>query len=223
LRAVEQPTAMDPLSSIKGLAQFLGSVFKKNPENENYANVIVSEVDRINQVVTDLLVLAKPFDAKPEPINVIELVNHTILLVQNEASSHDITIRTVFGGNLEGVPLDASQMTQVLLNLLLNAIQSLHKSGDIEVGAQFDLHEALLTIWVEDNGPGIPEETKHKIFDPFFTTRESGTGLGLAIVNKIIENHDGEIQIKSPAPDKKSGCRISMMMPIDKENIQIIE
>jgi nitrogen-specific signal transduction histidine kinase len=60
-------------------------------------------------------------------------------------------------------------------------------------------------------------------FDPFITNRESETGLGLAIVNKIIENHDGEIQIKSPAPDRKSGCKVSMKMPIDKENIQIIE
>jgi len=208
----------NPLSSIKGLAQFLGRTINEKPENKKFVDVIVTEVDRINRVVTDLLVLARPFRAKLKSVDVIELINHTTLLVRSDSTANNISIRTDFGEGLHRVPLDASQMTQAFLNLLLNSIQAVAAEGHIEVGARVDSQNNFLSLWVEDNGPGISQKNRENIFDPFFTTRESGTGIGLAIVNKIVQNHDGEIQIQSPVPGKEKGCRVLITIPIDIKN-----
>jgi len=208
----------NPLSSIKGLAQFLGRALNKKPGNKKYVDIIVTEVDRINRVVTDLLILARPFRAELKPVDVIELINHAALLVRSDSMANNIQIRTDFGEGLDRASLDASQMTQALLNLLLNSIQALTAGGHIEVGARVDSQNTFLQLWVEDNGPGISQKNRENIFDPFFTTRESGTGIGLAIVNKIVQNHDGEIQIQSPVSGKEKGCRVLITIPIDVKN-----
>ncbi len=208
----------NPLSSIKGLAQFLGGNLNEKPENKKFVDIIVAEVDRINRVVTDLLVLARPFRAELKPVDVMELINHAVLLIQSDSTAGNILIQTDYGEGLRRVPLDASQMTQVLLNLLLNSIQAETAGGHIEVGARVDSQNTFLQLWVEDNGPGISQKNRENIFDPFFTTRESGTGIGLAIVNKIVQNHDGEIEIQSPVPGKERGCRVLITIPIDINN-----
>jgi two-component system sensor histidine kinase HydH len=105
-------------------------------------------------------------------------------------------------------------MTQAILNLLLNALQAVKNGGHIEVGAELDPSDSFLKIWVEDDGSGISADQKGKIFDPFFTTRDKGTGLGLAIVHKIVENHAGEINLKSPPTGKTRGCRFTIGIPI---------
>jgi two-component system sensor histidine kinase HydH len=115
--------------------------------------------------------------------------------------------------DLSKIPLDANQMTQAILNLLLNSLQAVNSGGNIEVGVKLDPSVSRLTIWVEDDGPGITQDQKEKIFDPFFTTREKGTGLGLAIVHKIVENHNGEISLQSPPSGKSRGCRFTLSIP----------
>ncbi len=82
------------------------------------------------------------------------------------------------------------------------------------MGANINESGTRLHIWVEDDGPGIPNDKKKKIFDPFFTTRKKGTGLGLAIVNKIVENHSGELQVESPLPGKTEGSRFTITLPV---------
>ncbi|MFO7559163.1 MAG: ATP-binding protein [Desulfobacterales bacterium] len=208
----------NPLSSIKGLAQFLGGMANEKPENKKFVDTIVAEVDRINRVVTDLLLLARPFRAELKPVDVMGLIDHAVLLIQSDSTAGNILIQTDYGEGLHRVPLDASQMTQALLNLLLNSIQAEAAGGRIEVGARVDSQNTFLQLWVEDNGPGISQKDRENIFDPFFTTRESGTGIGLAIVNKIVQNHDGEIQIQSPVPGKERGCRVLITIPIDVNN-----
>ncbi len=115
------------------------------------------------------------------------------------------------------VSLDAYQMTQALLNLMLNSLKFVEKKGRIDVGAFLNENGSRLVLQVEDNGPGIPSANLEKIFDPFFTTRETGTGLGLAIVHKVVENHQGEIDVESPLPAKADGCRFTIRIPVVKE------
>ena len=116
---------------------------------------------------------------------------------------------------LPEVKLDANQMTQALLNLLLNALQAVNQGGYIEVGAEVNTQYSHLQLWVEDDGLGITGDQIEKIFEPFFTTREKGTGLGLSIVHKIVENHNGEIRIESPPAGKKNGSRFTIVIPLN--------
>jgi two-component system sensor histidine kinase HydH len=203
----------NPLSSIRGFAQYLRHALKDKPREKGYAETMVLEVDRINQVVTDLLTFARPMEADLVPTDVTELVEHTVRLVEADARSRDVSVQMNIS-DLSKIPLDANQMTQAILNLLLNALQAVSSGGQIEVGAELDPSDSRFKIWVEDDGPGISGDQKEKIFDPFFTTREKGTGLGLAIVHKIVENHSGEINLQSPPAGKTRGCRFTIAIPI---------
>ena len=203
----------NPLSSIRGFAQYLRNTLKDKPREKEYAETIVSEVDRINRVVTDLLTFARPMEADLAPTDVTELIERTVRLVQADARSRNIGIQMSLS-DLSIVPLDTNQMTQAILNLLLNSLQAVSSGGHIEVGAELDPSVSRLNLWVEDDGPGISREQNEKIFDPFFTTREKGTGLGLAIVHKIVENHNGEINLQSPPHGKARGCRFTISIPV---------
>ena len=203
----------NPLSSIRGFAQYLQRSLKDHPQEQEYAETMVSEVDRINAVVSDLLSIARPIEAELSPTDVTELIEHSIRLVQADARSRNVNIELNIS-DLSKIPLDSNQMTQAILNLLLNALQAVNSGGRIEVGAELDPSVSRLKIWVEDNGSGITADQKDKIFDPFFTTREKGTGLGLAIVHKIVENHNGEIHLESPPPGEKKGTRITLSIPV---------
>ena len=202
----------NPLSSIRGFAQFLSQGLKDNPKEQEYAQTMVLEVDRINRVVTDLLTFARPTKAEGVPADLTELVEHCARLVQADADSRNITLRRNIT-DLSKVRLDPNQITQALLNLLLNAMQSVEPGSTIEIGAALKPSDERLEIWVEDDGAGIEHEELDKIFDPFYTTRAKGTGLGLPIVHKIVENHQGEIRIESPPAGKKAGCRFTLSLP----------
>jgi two-component system sensor histidine kinase HydH len=203
----------NPLSSIKGFAQYLRHTLKDKPREKEYAETMVSEVDRINTVVTDLLTFARPMEAELVPTDVTELIEHTVRLIQADAQTCNINVQMHIS-DLSKIPLDSNQMTQAILNLLLNALQAVKNGGRIEVGAELNPSDSLLRIWVEDDGSGIIADQKEKIFDPFFTTREKGTGLGLAIAHKIVENHNGEINLESPPVGKNQGTRITLSIPV---------
>ena len=202
----------NPLSSIRGFAQFLGHILKDRPRDQEYAAVMVKEVDRINRVVTDLLTFARPQESEPAPVDLPELVGHVLRLIEGDARDGNVTVERRLPETMPGVVVDGGQITQVLLNLCLNALQAMNGGGTLTVGADADGRGGL-TLWVTDDGPGIPLEHQARIFDPFFTTRDKGTGLGLAIVQKIVENHHGGIHIESPPPGKERGCRFSVFLP----------
>jgi two-component system sensor histidine kinase HydH len=205
----------NPLSSIRGFARFLRHELSDRPREQEYAEVMVKEVDRINGVVNDLLTFSRPVGAELAPTDPRELLDHTLRLVQVDAQARGVEIHTDIAANLTRVELDANQLTQALLNLLLNALQVSDSGATVELGAA--AHGSLLRIWVEDGGPGIPAENMEKVFDPFFTTRERGTGLGLAIVRTIVENHRGEIRVESPPSGRKHGSRFTICLPVENK------
>jgi two-component system sensor histidine kinase HydH len=209
----------NPLGSVRGFAQFLSHALKDRPQERKYAETMVKELDRIDRVVTDLLIFARPLEPQLAPVDINELVEHILRLVHADARNRGIEIHQDISPDLGKLPLDENQMTQALLNLILNAIQAVESGGDIEVGADLHAHGTRLNIWVKSDGPGIPPEQREKIFDPFFTTKKKGTGLGLSIVHKIVENHGGEIMLESPLPGKNHGCRFNISIPIDVDKI----
>lgn len=208
----------NPLSSIRGFAQFLRHSLKDRPEDREYAEIIVREVDRINRVVTDLLTFARPVIVDRSPVDLPEIIHHTIRLVTVDTQSLGVSIHTHLSENLtSGIWLDKNEVTQAILNLLLNSLSAVSEGGTIDIGAGIESGGGRVQIWVEDDGTGIMPDHLNKVFDPFFTTRDNGTGLGLAIVNKIVENHQGEIVIQSPPDGKNRGTRISLHFPISIE------
>jgi two-component system sensor histidine kinase HydH len=204
----------NPLSSIRGFAHYLRHALAEKPQEQNYADIMVKEVDRINKVVTDLLTFARPMEAELVPTDVTELVEHAVRLVEADARVREIEIHKSISPDIPEIALDANQITQALLNLMLNGVQATVEGGKLEVGADLDQADSLLHVWVEDDGPGIPTDHMNRIFDPFFTTKEKGTGLGLAIVHTIVENHQGEIKVECPAPEKNQGTRFTISIRV---------
>ncbi len=203
----------NPLSSIRGFAQYLKHFLKNNPQEQEYTTMMISEVDRVNRVVTDLLTFARPMDADRQMTKVEELIKKAVSLTKTDAESKNVDVMVSVQVPGHEFQLDENQMLQVLLNLLLNAIQAVESGGHIEIGYNIDAENNKLEIWIEDNGIGVPAEKTPRIFEPFFTTREKGTGLGLSIVRKIVENHDGEIMLQSPPLLKHRGSRFTIIVP----------
>jgi len=178
---------------------------------------MVKEVDRINNVVTNLLSFARPVKPDLVPTDLPKLLDHTVRLVEEDARLRKVNIRLSTSNGLKKIYVDGNQITQVMLNLILNALQAVESGGNIDVEARA-IDSSLLRLSVEDDGPGIPPGNADKIFDPFYTTREKGTGLGLAIVHMIVENHGGEITLVSPVPGKDKGCRITIDLPVSTDH-----
>jgi two-component system, NtrC family, sensor histidine kinase HydH len=186
----------NPLSSIKGFATYFRERFSENPEDLKVAGIMVEEVDRLNRVVGQLLDLSRPMTLarKTEPI--LPVVQHAIKMVEAEAHKKGISIRSDLAANMPALPFDSDRMTQVFLNLFLNASAAMEPGGVLSVRLSRQ-DDRTLRVDVSDTGKGISKEDLPRIFDPYFTTRPSGTGLGLAIVHRIIEAHDGEIRVES--------------------------
>lgn len=203
----------NPLSSIRGFAHYLKHRLKDRPEENEYASVMVREIDRINSVVSNLLTLARPAQIKKTKVSPTALVDHVLTIVSAEAASQGVVLTRGTEGHCRSIMADDSQLTQAMLNLVLNALQALGDAGRIEAGARET--ESQLILWIEDDGPGIDAANRERMFDPFFTTRSAGTGLGLAIVRQIVSQHEGRIQVHCPAPGKDKGCRIEVLLPVD--------
>lgn len=209
----------NPLSSIRGFAQFLHHRLKDRTKEQEYAAVMVREIDRINVVLSDLLRLARPAKPVNTPTSLPDLLHHVLKLVAGDAQKKRIILETAISDNLPEIRLDTNQITQALLNLLQNALHATPLGGSVVMGAHFVPDKSEIGIWVKDSGPGVPTEERNRIFEPFFTTREEGTGLGLAIVDTIVSQHGGRIDVESPAPHESanpgsiSGCCFTLWLP----------
>jgi len=184
-----------PLTSIRGFVQYLqGSTDPK--EWQEYGNIIIREVDGLNRIVSELLdlVRSQPLHTVPSDIN--RLVEETLLLARDSESNSRISFKLELADGLPPVNVDRGQIKQVLLNIIVNALQSISGAGEIRiVTASRDANG--VSVGVGDNGCGIPSSVRERIFDPFFSTKPSGTGLGMAIARRIIESHHGTIEIES--------------------------
>jgi two-component system, NtrC family, sensor histidine kinase HydH len=200
----------NPLSSIKGFATFFKERYRDSPEDQKTAEIMVQEVERLNRVIGQLLEFARPMEMKKEWASISEVIRHTLRMIEGQAKAKDVTVRTYLPEQLGDIFIDRDKITQVLLNLYLNALEAMNKGGTLTV-AVLPQEGRTVRIDVTDTGKGIDEKDLARIFDPYFTTRSSGTGLGLAIVHKIMESHDGELRVTSE-PDK--GTTVSIFLPV---------
>lgn len=199
----------NPLSSIKGFAVYFKERYRTDSEDVKIADIMISEVERLNRVIGQLLDFSRPLDLKRSK-NPLEIpIAHALRLVEKEANAKGVTIRTDLARAPEA-DIDPDKMKQVFLNLFLNAIEAMQEGGVLRVSVD-RIPGRMVEIVVSDTGAGISGEDLTRIFDPYFTTKPTGTGLGLAIVHKILEAHDGAIRFESE-PGK--GTTITVTLPV---------
>jgi two-component system, NtrC family, sensor histidine kinase HydH len=208
----------NPLSSIKGLATYFGDRFTADSKERELAHVMTREVDRLNRVISELLEFARPADLKHQATDINPLLEHSLQLIQQDAAAKQIDIVRDFGDNVCPAHIDPDRIAQALLNLYLNAIQAMSPGGRLTVSSSSH-PDGWSAIRIMDTGRGIPEEHLDKIFNPYYTTKPKGTGLGLAIVHKIVEAHQGRIEVQStPGQGTRFGlyfpCRLDESDPI---------
>lgn len=163
----------------------------------------------MNRVISELLEFARPSDLKLSKTDVGKLVEHAIGIVAQEATFAGVTIVKQFDHNLPPAMIDPDRITQVILNVLINAVQAMAKGGRLSVDTRQE--RAIIVIDISDTGPGISPKDQSNVFNPYFTTKKNGTGLGLAIVHKIVEDHGGTIRIRS---EEGRGTNVSMTLPV---------
>jgi two-component system sensor histidine kinase HydH len=204
----------NPLSSIKGFAQYFVKRFSGQQEEQGYASVMVKEVDRLNHVITDLLDFAGSKEPNREPQSLETIADQALKLLAPDLDARKVAVVREYEPNLPAVPVDRDRISQVFINLLLNALESMEAGGEIRIGLHRCAPPSAVEISVADTGAGIPEGDLEKVFEPFFSRKRKGTGLGLAIVHQIVESHRGEIRAES-RPEK--GTVFLIRLPLDGE------
>jgi len=200
----------NPLSSIKGFATYFKERYQEKKEDQHVATVMIQEVDRLNRVVGQLLEFARPITVSKKATSMKALIEDSLKLIERQTVEKNINVRTRFASDINDVSLDPDRMSQVLLNLYLNAIESMEPGGNLSVTLENDEDKKQLEISISDTGIGIHKEDMAHIFDPYYTTKAGGTGLGLAIVHNIIEAHNGEIKTESRIGE---GTTVALLIP----------
>ncbi len=181
----------NPLGSLVGSAEILEIELGKDHKQAPFVEILHVELKRLTDRLNQFLKFAKPADPTVIENSLHSLVCSTIDFVSQDAIKQNITITDMSDDSATLFPMDSEQLRQVLLNLILNAIQQIGSDGDIVVKTSHESHS--FSISIEDSGGGIPEEVLPQLFEPFYTTKSSGTGLGLAIAQEMITNMNGTI------------------------------
>jgi signal transduction histidine kinase len=198
-----------PLASIRGALEIIDSRSAPDSPEGEFSRLGMTEVQRLDHLVSEFLRYARPHDPDLRPTSLDNVVERVVALLRVEADRAGVTLRVDRCEDLPAIALDALQIEQVLLNVILNAIQASPPASVVRI------HERLQVdaiVEVTDEGPGIPPEHRCQIFSPFFTTKEKGTGLGLPIAQRIVLSHHGRIDIDASA---RRGTCVRIQLPLD--------
>lgn len=203
----------NPLTAIRGFIQLLRPHLLQLGKDE-YAKIILAEIDRANDIIHEFLSSSKPSTPQVSATRVSVLLKEVILLTESEALMKGCQIHLHVPAPDIQVTIDVKQMKQVLINMIRNAMEAITANGDeqegrIEIGAKAEGAEVRITI--ADNGKGMDRCTLNRLFNPFFTTKENGTGLGLSVSDKIIKNHGGRVSVSS---QPNQGTQFVITLPL---------
>ena len=198
----------NPLAGIAGVIEIVGRDLPATSQARAVVKDVRLEISRISRTLTDLLETARPRRPEVRRGNLNTTVEHAVMLARQQVLSRPITIELQKSPNLPEVEHDSDQIHQVLLNLLLNGVQAIEKTGvvNVEVGSR----QGYATIAVTDSGRGIATQNLPNIFRPFYTTKGDGTGLGLSLAHRIVEDHHGRIEVTSVVG---KGSRFEVLLP----------
>lgn len=187
----------NPLGIVRSTSEILGKrIAKVAPGNEHLAGIIVDETSRLDRIVREFLDFARPKDLTLEPVSMNSLVERVTGFMQPELEAKSVELVRELDPLLPRIPLDPEQIYQVLLNIVINAIQALPEGGVITIRSRSTLRGDV-ELDIADNGAGMSPEKIEQIFTPFFTDKNRGSGLGLAIAKNIIDKHNGLIRVVS--------------------------
>ncbi len=203
----------NPLTSVNGFLQLMKTQYT---ERTDYFDIIFSEIKRIDFVLSELLVLAKPQSVHFQEVQLHELLEQVITLLKTNAVLSNIDLKQPFKRQDAGAILaDANQMKQLFINLIKNAIEAMPEGGSIYISTEKVLNEWKITI--QDEGKGMSEEDIQKIYDPFFSTKKEGTGLGLTICATILKDHHGRMDVSS---ELGKGTAFHIYLPVCQKSRQ---
>ncbi|RXT02880.1 ATP-binding protein [Ammoniphilus sp. CFH 90114] len=196
----------NPLATLTGFVQLLKEQAK---ENTHYYEIMLSELDRINFIVSEFMMLAKPQVLHFEKKDLTTILHHVVTLANTQAIMNNVEIKTNIPDELPPIYCEENQLKQVFINIMKNSIESMSKGGDITIDvSQPDPDHVLLRF--TDEGGGIPEERLARLGEPFYSTKEKGMGLGLMVSYRIIEAHKGTIRITSKVG---KGTSVEVVLP----------
>ncbi|HVO60296.1 MAG TPA: ATP-binding protein [Terriglobales bacterium] len=204
----------NPLAGIAGVVEIIARDLPPTSPAKAVVKDVRHEISQINRIITDLLDTARPRSPQVRAADLNTTVEHSVMLARQQALSKPITIDFQKNSSLPEVPHDGDQIHQVLLNLLLNAIQAIDGPGLIKV--ELDEIGSRVAVRVTDTGRGIPAENLPDIFKPFYTTKGDGTGLGLSLARRIVEEHHGTIEVMSTVG---KGTQMTVYLPKDSSQV----
>jgi PAS domain S-box-containing protein len=229
----------NPLAGIGNCAQILKRRFESGDTRASFADLILEEVVRLDRIVTSLLQFARPTTPNLARQPLLPALDRALTLVHELAVRQEVQVHVDRAERLPELFVDLDQMLQVILNVLMNAIQALDRGGEIRVSARVGRkrlversqlgrratdrlesgsavpEQDVVSVTIQDNGPGIAAAALARVFDPFFTTRAQGSGLGLSICQSIIREHGGVISIESTVGQ---GTTVTIDLPVEKRH-----
>lgn len=204
----------NPLTAMKGFMQLLNRALadREMAKEQEFVNIVLMELERVNDLVSDFLLLSKPKEVKHSTIRIGNVMQEILPMIGNEALLHNVTLHYHPKPELNPILADKELLKQVFLNLGKNAIEAMSGGGTLIIRENHYPYESdKIAIEILDTGPGIPPDVLEKVFDPFFTTKSQGTGLGLSVCQRIIHDLGGSIDVTSG----HGGTRFTVWIPYD--------
>jgi two-component system, NtrC family, sensor histidine kinase PilS len=187
----------NPLASISGAVEALAKEMPAEGRQHRLVEIVLRESARLNELVGDFLDYARPAPPAPIEVNLAHLLDEVLVLIEHRSLPSNLKIVREYTLNLVG-RVDPQQMRQAIWNLCLNAVQASGAGGEIHLGGSVEPGDpGHLQIWIADNGQGIDDEHLPHIFEPFYSTKPEGSGLGLSIVYRVMQDHGGQVDVKS--------------------------
>jgi signal transduction histidine kinase len=202
----------NPLAGISGVIEIVSRDLPAGSPARAVIQDVKEEITQINRILTDLLETARPRPPKVLLSDLNTTAEHSVMLARQQTLTKPIQIELEKSPAPLEVEHDSDQIHQVLLNLLLNAIQAIHGKGSVRVAVSSA--KGMAFVSVADTGHGIPAEDLPNIFRPFFTTKGDGTGLGLSLARRIVEDHDGRIEVTSAV---EKGTCVTVLLPLRRK------
>lgn len=190
--------------------EFLPQEESKREEYLSFADIILKEVQRVNEIIEQFLTLSRPFELRLRDGSLAELLKNLVALFQEEANSQGITLRLKVAPGIPSIRMDDEKLTQAFINIMKNGMQAMENGGTLSIEAHS--YKDRVEVAFSDSGSGIPADQMEKIFNYYYTTKEKGVGLGLPIAHRIIEAHEGEFKVESKVG---VGTKVTVTLPVE--------